>query len=941
MAEYQFQEIEQKWRAFWQKHQTFKTSEDTVKPKYYILDMFPYPSGSGLHVGHPLGYIATDIIARFKRIKGFNVLHPMGYDSFGLPAEQYAIQTGQHPAITTANNIKRYREQLDNLGFSYDWSREVRTSDASYYKWTQWIFKQLYNSWYNTSSNKAESIETLIAIFEKDGNLNCKAVCDDDTPEFTSNEWLQFNEEQKQRMLLRYRLTYLAETSVNWCPALGTVLSNDEVKDGFSERGGHPVVKKKMPQWNMRITAYADRLLTGLDTISWPESIKEMQRNWIGKSVGAELDFKVEGHDLSIRVFTTRIDTIYGVTFMTLAPENELVNILTTGAQKAPVAQYVEEATNRTERERMSEVKRVSGVFTGSYAINPFSGTKVPIWIGDYVLAGYGTGAVMGVPSGDQRDYDFAKHFELPIVPVYDTMDTSTQADPTKKGKMINSGILDGLEYAEAIKKSIGHVESKKIGKAKVNFRLRDAVFGRQRYWGEPFPIFYKDGLPQLVADQDLPVTLPEVDKFLPTEDGEPPLGRADNWRTKDGHEYELTTMPGWAGSSWYFFRYMDPTNENEFASQKALNYWKEVDFYMGGAEHATGHLLYSRFWTKFLYDLGHVPVDEYAKKLVNQGMIGHHSFRVKINGKNKIAVSYQLINEGNEALTKILSKYDLKASDFTDSFAPIECVNEKNAVLDVARFKAERPDFENFNFISENNGDFICEELMDKMSKSKFNVVNPDELIDKYGADTLRMYEMFLGPIEQHKPWNTNGIDGVYKFLRKFWRLFHDQDGNFRLSEEVATKDELKVLHKVIKKIEEDIERLSLNTSVSSFMIATNDLASLNCNKRAVLEPLVILISPFAPHIAEELWQLIGNNESISHTNYPNLNEDYLKESEFEYPIMINGKLRAKMNFDLSKPISEIEAEVKSSEIVEKWSEGKPVKKIIVVPGKIVNVVL
>jgi leucyl-tRNA synthetase len=941
MAEYQFQEIEQKWRAFWQKHQTFKTSEDTVKPKYYILDMFPYPSGSGLHVGHPLGYIATDIIARFKRIKGFNVLHPMGYDSFGLPAEQYAIQTGQHPAITTANNIKRYREQLDNLGFSYDWSREVRTSDASYYKWTQWIFKQLYNSWYNTNSNKAESIETLISSFEKDGNLSCKAVCDDDTPEFTSNEWLQFNEEQKQRMLLRYRLTYLAETSVNWCPALGTVLSNDEVKDGFSERGGHPVVKKKMPQWNMRITAYADRLLTGLDTISWPESIKEMQRNWIGKSVGAELDFKVEGHDLSIRVFTTRIDTIYGVTFMTLAPENELVNILTTGAQKAPVAQYVEEATNRTERERMSEVKRVSGVFTGSYAINPFSGTKVPIWIGDYVLAGYGTGAVMGVPSGDQRDYDFAKHFELPIVPVYDTMDTSTQADPTKKGKMINSGILDGLEYAEAIKKSIGHVESKKIGKAKVNFRLRDAVFGRQRYWGEPFPIFYKDGLPQLVADQDLPVTLPEVDKFLPTEDGEPPLGRADNWRTKDGHEYELTTMPGWAGSSWYFFRYMDPTNENEFASQKALNYWKEVDFYMGGAEHATGHLLYSRFWTKFLYDLGHVPVDEYAKKLVNQGMIGHHSFRVKINGKNKIAVSYQLINEGNEALTKILSKYDLKASDFTDSFAPIECVNEKNAVLDVARFKAERPDFENFNFISENNGDFICEELMDKMSKSKFNVVNPDELIDKYGADTLRMYEMFLGPIEQHKPWNTNGIDGVYKFLRKFWRLFHDQDGNFRLSEEVATKDELKVLHKVIKKIEEDIERLSLNTSVSSFMIATNDLASLNCNKRAVLEPLVILISPFAPHIAEELWQLIGNNESISHTNYPNLNEDYLKESEFEYPIMINGKLRAKINFDLSKPISEIEAEVKSSEIVEKWSEGKPVKKIIVVPGKIVNVVL
>uniref|UniRef100_UPI00404A69C6 leucine--tRNA ligase n=1 Tax=Fulvivirga sp. TaxID=1931237 RepID=UPI00404A69C6 len=941
MAEYQFQEIEQKWRAYWQKHQTFKTSEDTVKPKYYILDMFPYPSGSGLHVGHPLGYIATDIIARFKRIKGYNVLHPMGYDSFGLPAEQYAIQTGQHPAITTANNIKRYREQLDNLGFSYDWSREVRTSDASYYKWTQWIFKQLYNSWYNINSNKAEPIETLVSLFENDGNLSCKAVCDDDTPEFTSDEWVQFTEEQKQRMLLKYRLTYLAETSVNWCPALGTVLSNDEVKDGFSERGGHPVVKKKMPQWNMRITAYADRLLSGLDTISWPESIKEMQRNWIGKSVGAELDFRVDGHDLSIRVFTTRIDTIYGVTFMTLAPENELVNMLTTDAQRSAVDQYVEEATNRTERERMSEVKRVSGVFTGSYAINPFSGTKVPIWIGDYVLAGYGTGAVMGVPSGDQRDYDFAKHFDLPIVPAYDTMDISTQADPTKKGKMINSGILDGLEYAEAIKKAIGHVESKKIGKAKVNFRLRDAVFGRQRYWGEPFPVYYKDGMPFLVADQDLPVTLPDVDKFLPTEDGEPPLGRAENWRTKEGYEYELTTMPGWAGSSWYFFRYMDPTNEREFASQKALNYWKEVDFYMGGAEHATGHLLYSRFWTKFLYDLGHVPVDEYAKKLVNQGMIGHHSFRVKINGKNKLAISFSLLKDGKDELTNLLAKYDLKISDFTDSFAPIECVNEKNATLDVDQFKAVRPDFENFTFISDSDGNFICEELMDKMSKSKFNVVNPDELIEKYGADTLRMYEMFLGPIEQHKPWNTNGIDGVYKFLRKFWRLFHDQDGKFSLSEETATKDELKVLHKVIKKIEEDIERLSLNTSVSSFMIATNELASLNCNKRAILEPFVILISPFAPHIAEELWQLIGHNESITNASYPVLNEEYLKESEFEYPIMINGKLRAKMNFDLSKPASEIETEVRTSEIVEKWSEGKPVKKIIVVPGKIVNVVL
>lgn len=941
MAEYNFQETEQKWRRYWKENETYKTSDKSEKPKYYILDMFPYPSGSGLHVGHPLGYIATDIIARYKRLKGFNVLHPMGFDSFGLPAEQYAIQTGQHPAITTEANIKRYKEQLENLGFSYDWSREVRTSDPSYYKWTQWIFKQLFNAWYNKSADKAQSIDSLVAIFEKSGNMAVDAVCDEDTPKFDAATWAQMTEAQKEQLLLKYRLTYIAETSVNWCPALGTVLSNDEVKDGFSERGGHPVIKKKMPQWNMRITAYADRLLSGLDTIDWPESIKEMQRNWIGKSTGAELSFKVEGHDLEIRVFTTRIDTIYGVTFMTLAPESDLVAKITQPSQKAEVEAYVQEAINRTERERMSEVKRVTGVFTGSYAINPFSGDKVPVWVGDYVLAGYGTGAVMGVPSGDQRDFDFAKHFNLPIVPVYDIMDISTQADPTKKGKMINSGMLNGLSYEEAVAKAIQFVEEKGIGTAKVNFRLRDAIFGRQRYWGEPFPVYYVDGLPKLLKDDQLPLELPEVDKFLPTETGEPPLGRADNWKAPGSHEYELTTMPGWAGSSWYFFRFMDPINDGEFASREALNYWKEVDFYMGGAEHATGHLLYSRFWTKFLFDMGYVPVEEYAKKLVNQGMIGHHSFRVKINGQHKIALSYDILQEQGSTLQVVLDKYGIKATDFTDSFAPIECVNEKDRSLDIPQFKSARPDFDGFTFISNQEGKFTCEEMMDKMSKSKFNVVNPDDLIDKYGADTLRMYEMFLGPVEQHKPWNTNGIDGVYKFLRKFWRLFHNAEGEFMVSDEAATDEELKILHRAIRKTEDDIEKLSLNTTVSSFMITVNELTALNCNKRSILEPLVILIAPFAPHIAEELWQQLGHSGSVSSAPFPIFNPDYLIENSFEYPIMINGKLRAKMTFALNTPKNEIESEVVSSEVVQKWANGTGVKKVIVVPGKIVNVVV
>lgn len=943
MAEYNFTEVEQKWQSYWKEHQTFKTKEVADKPKYYILDMFPYPSGAGLHVGHPLGYIATDIVARYKRLKGFNVLHPMGFDSFGLPAEQYAIQTGQHPAITTERNIARYKEQLEQMGFCYDWSREVRTSDPSFYKWTQWIFKQLYNSWFNNDTNKAESIDTLVERFTLSGNGKVNAACDDDTPTFSAQEWKEMSSDEKEQMLLKYRLTYISEASVNWCPALGTVLSNDEVKDGFSERGGHPVIKKKMPQWSMRITAYCDRLLSGLDTIDWPESIKEMQRNWIGKSVGAEVDFSVEGHDATIRVFTTRIDTIYGVTFMTLAPENELVQQITTETQKAEVEAYVEEAINRSERERMSDVKRVSGVFTGAYAINPFSGEKVQIWIGDYVLSGYGTGAVMGVPSGDQRDYDFAKHFDLPIVPVYDAMNIEEQADPTKTGKMINSGMLDGLTYEEAIEKALAFIEEKGIGTRKVNFRLRDAIFGRQRYWGEPLPVYYENNIPQLLDDEQLPLELPEVDKFLPTETGEPPLGRAEDWKAPNGGNFELTTMPGWAGSSWYFFRYMDPTNDQEFASKEVMSYWKEVDFYMGGSEHATGHLLYSRFWTKFLYDMGHVPVDEYAKKLINQGMIGHHSYRVKISGKYKIAVSADVVAayaKENSWVINQLNELGVTPYDFIDVFAPVELVDDKTRALNLDQFKVERPDYKSFEFITNAEGQFMCEEMMDKMSKSKFNVVNPDDLIEKYGADTLRMYEMFLGPIEQSKPWNTNGIDGVFKFVKKFWRLFHDGD-SFSVSDEQPTPEELKILHKTIKKTQDDIERLSLNTSVSGFMITVNELGSLKCNKRAILEPLTILIAPFAPHLAEEVWSLLGHTESIADAEMPAFDEQYLKEDAFEYPIMINGKLRTKMTFGVDMPQSDIQKQVLASEIVMKWTEGKAPKKVIIVPKKIVNIVV
>lgn len=921
MADYSFQAIEKKWQQYWESEKTHEVPNTSDKPKYYVLDMFPYPSGAGLHVGHPLGYIASDIISRYKRLKGYNVLHPMGFDSFGLPAEQYAIQTGQHPAITTKNNIARYKEQLKALGFSYDWSREIRTSDPQFYRWTQWIFKLIYNSWYNQHTDKAEHIDTLIATLEKDGNQNVKACCDEQTPIISANDWNNFSAKEKQQFLLKYRLTYLAETSVNWCPALGTVLSNDEVKDGLSERGGHPVIKKSMPQWNMRITAYADRLISGLDTIDWPEPIKEIQRNWIGKSYGAEVDFSMENAKHTIRVFTTRVDTIYGVTFLVLAPESELAQELTTSEYQSAVDEYIKTAKNRSERDRMSDTKNVSGVFTGSYAIHPFSGEKIPVYIADYVLAGYGTGAVMAVPSGDQRDFDFAKHFDLPITIINDTQQlTDTTADPTKEGKIINSDFLNGLSPSQAIERGIEELEKRGIGVRKVNHKLRDAIFGRQRYWGEPIPVYYENGTPKLIPDHELPVNLPSIDEYLPTEDGDPPLGRAKDWQYND-QPYELSTMPGWAGSSWYFFRYMDPKNEEEFCGKEALNYWKDVDFYLGGSEHATGHLLYSRFWTKFLYDMGIIAVDEYAKKLVNQGMIqGRSNFAYRINGENKY------VSKG------IKKEYDTTAIH-------VDVNLTKDDVLDVAAFKKSRSDAADAEFVLE-DGKYHCGWEVEKMSKSKFNVVNPDDLVSKYGADTLRMYEMFLGPIEQSKPWNTNGIEGVFKFLRKFWSLFHQQD-SFNVSDESPSKEELKILHSTIKKIQQDAEKLSLNTSVSTFMIAVNELSTLQCNKRAILEPITIILSPFAPHISEELWHLLGHDYSISDAIYPVYEERYLAEDSIEYPISINGKMRTKISFPADASKESIATQVLENEIVVKWTAGKAPKKVIVVPKKIVNIVV
>jgi len=933
VMDYQFKEIEQKWQKHWAQNQTFKAEQNSEKPKFYVLDMFPYPSGAGLHVGHPLGYIASDIFARYKRLKGFNVLHPMGYDSFGLPAEQYAIQTGQHPALTTETNINTYRTQLDQIGFSFDWSKEVRTSDPEYYKWTQWIFMQLFNSWYNLETDRAEDITTLIEKFNAAGSADVKAVCDEDVISFLPSDWATMTEEQKQVELLKYRLTYLRESTVNWCAALGTVLANDEVKDGYSERGGHPVEQKKMMQWSMRISAYAERLLQGLNTIDWPEPVKEMQRNWIGKSVGASVRFPIEnvpaGLPEYIEVFTTRVDTIFGVSYLVLAPEHELVAALTTPEQQDAVSNYIAQTKKKSELDRMADTKTVSGAFTGSYVINPVDGTRIQLWIADYVLAGYGTGAVMGVPSGDQRDWLFATHFGLPIIQILDGQkDIDQQADPTKEGVYINSGFVNGLTYKEAITVLNAWLEQNGAGKAKINYRMRDAIFGRQRYWGEPIPVYFKDGLPYLVKEEELPLVLPEIDKYLPTETGEPPLGRAEDWSYQDQYEYELSTMPGWAGSSWYWYRYMDAQNSSEFASKEAVEYWKDVDLYIGGSEHATGHLLYSRFWNKFLKDLGHVKEEEPFKKLINQGMI---------QGRSNFV--YRVVDEAGRGTNTLVSQGLRK--DYKTSALHVDVNIVENEILNIDKFKHFRPEFADAEFVLE-NGKYLCGVEVEKMSKSKFNVVNPDILIASYGADTLRMYEMFLGPLEQSKPWNTNGIEGVFKFLRKFWRLFHNDQWVFSVEDSMPSKAELKALHKIIKKVQDDIERFSFNTSVSSFMIAVNELTDLKCKNRQVLEDLVVVLASYAPHICEELWSLLGNEAgSLSFAKYPTFNPEHMVEDEFSYPISVNGKTRLNLNLSLALDVKEIEELVLANEDVQKYLDGKSPKKVIIVKGRIVNLVV
>ncbi len=922
MASYEFRRIEKEWRQYWAENGTFKARDTNNQSKYYVLDMFPYPSGAGLHVGHPLGYIASDIVSRFKRHKGFNVLHPMGFDAFGLPAEQYAIQTGQHPAITTEENIKRYREQMDNIGFSFDWSREVRTSDPKYYKWTQWIFIQLFKSWYNLTSDKAEPVETLISEFETGGNGQIKAACEQ-TAVFSAEEWKNYSEKEQSSILLNYRLAFLSEAMVNWCPALGTVLANDEVKDGVSERGGYPVERKLMTQWSLRISAYSERLLQGLDTIDWTESIKEAQRNWIGKSVGTSLRFQLKGLEQNVEVFTTRPDTIFGASFLTLAPEHELVSAITTPEYKEAVDTYVTVAKNRSERDRMADIKNISGQFTGAYAEHPFNGQPIPVWIGDYVLAGYGTGAVMAVPGHDSRDYAFAKHFGLPIIEVVTGGDLSVESYDAKEGKLINSDFLNGLEVKDAIKKTIEEIEKKGIGKGKTNYRLRNAVFGRQRYWGEPIPMYDTDNIPKCVDEQDLPIILPEIDKYLPTETGEPPLARAKDWTYK-GLPLETTTMPGWAGSSWYYLRYMDPKNDTELASKEAIEYWRDVDLYIGGTEHAVGHLLYARFWCKFLKDIDVVPFDEPFKKLINQGMIqGVSCLIYRVNDSNKF-VSVNLKHQ----------------YETTPIYIDINLVS--NNEVDIEKLKTWRPsEFMNAEFELE-NGKLICGTETGKMSKRWHNVVNPDDICNDYGADTLRLYEMFLGPLQDAKPWSTQGIEGVLRFLRKLWRLFHNNtEETFFLSDETPSKAELKTLHKTIKKATEDIDNFSFNTSVSAFMVCVNELQDAKCNKRSVLEPLCILISPYAPHIAEELWKLCGHTESIALTPWPAFNPEYLVENEFFYPISFNGKVRFNLNFALDKETSEIEKEVLSNEQTQKYLEGKAPKKIIVVKGRIINVVM
>jgi len=1129
--QYNHQQIEKKWQEYWAKNQTFKASNSSHLPKYYVLDMFPYPSGAGLHVGHPLGYIASDIYARFKRHKGFNVLHPQGYDSFGLPAEQYAIQTGQHPAKTTEENIKTYRRQLDKIGFSFDWDREVRTSNPEYYKWTQWIFIELFNSWYNKNSDKAEDISTLISIFEKEGNAKVNAVCDSEIQQFSSEEWKHFSSTKQQEILLKYRLTYLSDTEVNWCPALGTVLANDEIVNGVSERGGHPVIRKKMTQWSMRISAYAQRLLDGLTTIDWPQPLKDSQTNWIGRSQGAMVEFpilsfpkgeekaskgyltggnnahlllekakemranatqaeailwqqlkgkslddkfrqqhvidefivdfvclskklivEVDGkiHDFQqendaertqilenlgykvirftneevignlenvletikvnlnqtplsfgkglgdrIQVFTTRPDTIFGVSFMTLAPEHELVSQITTPEQKAAVEAYVESTAKRSERDRMADVKSISGVFTGAYAEHPFTKKPIPIWIGDYVLAGYGTGAVMAVPCGDQRDYDFAKHFGIEIPNIFENVDISKAAHADKEGTVIaNSDFLSGLPYKKALQKAIETLEENGFGYGKVNYRLRDAVFSRQRYWGEPFPVYYKDGMPQMIDKKHLQIVLPEVEKYLPTEDGKPPLGNAEVWAwdTKNCSvvsnqlidnetvfPLELNTMPGWAGSSWYFNRYMDSKNPDEFASKEALNYWKEVDLYIGGSEHATGHLLYARFWQKFLFDKGFVPVDEFAKKLINQGMIlGESAFIKKLvynfkfkNSKGEIQNLNQIedvfISEGIEVDTnfenwdpkkfpntfvfhhfdEIVKKEQIEEPyiSFVKSHVDVLLVNSSNE-LNIEEYLNHPLNQDKIDavFISDKDGTFKVSREVEKMSKSKYNVVNPDDICEEYGADALRLFEMFLGPLEQTKPWKTSGISGVYSFLKKLWKLYHSgENGTFYVDNSPSLEglgEALKTLHKTIKKVTEDIENFSFNTSVSTFMIAVNELTALQCNKRAILEPLLILISPYAPHIAEELWHQLGHQNSISTAEFPIFEEKYLIESTKNYPISFNGKMRFTLELSLDLSVSEIEKAVLSHEKTIAQLEGKSPKKVIIVPGKIVNIV-
>jgi leucyl-tRNA synthetase len=920
-----FREIAAKWQKKWAEEQVYATDHHSSKPKYYVLDMFPYPSGAGLHVGHPLGYIASDIVSRFKRLKGFNVLHPMGFDAFGLPAEQYAIQTGRHPADTTAENIARYKEQLNNIGFCYDWDREVITSDPNYHKWTQWIFLQLFECWFNLETNKAEEISTLEEKFKLHGSYGSKGACSDHEA-FTADEWAGMTEAAQRSILMKYRLAYQDYATVNWCEALGTVLANDEVKDGFSERGGHPVEKRQMRQWFLRITAYAERLLGDLETLDWTDSMKEMQRNWIGKSEGASVRFTLESKKDFIEVFTTRPDTIFGVSFLTIAPEHELVSQITTAEQKAEVDAYVAIAKNRSERERMAEVKRISGAFTGAYVLHPFTNEKIPVWVGDYVLAGYGTGAVMAVPAGDQRDWDFAKHFGLPIPAINEAIDISTEANPTKEARMINSDFLNGLPGYQAISNAVEAIEAKGIGKGKVNFRLRDAGFSRQRYWGEPFPIVYRDGVAYPLDASELPLELPIMEDFKPTGRPESPLAKADDWVTTPNGMRETDTMPGYAGSSWYFLRYMDAKNPDAFVGKEAEAYWQNVDLYIGGTEHAVGHLLYARFWQKFLFDRGFVSKPEPFKKLINQGMIlGRSNFVYRVVGGNTY-VSKDMLE----------SRPDLKTNAIH-----VDVNIVQNDVLDVNAFKAWRDENAKAEFILNAQGQYVCGVEVEKMSKSKFNVVNPDDIISYFGADTLRLYEMFLGPLEQSKPWNTNGIEGVHRFLKKLWNLFYDEQGNLKLVDNAPTENELRTLHKTIRKVEEDIERFSFNTSVSNFMICVNELNEQKCRNRSVLRELLIVLSPYAPHICEELWNAIGEQGFVVNAEFPTWNEDFIRESSISYPVAFNGKTRFTINLPADMPKEEVEKVALAHEEAVKWLEGAQPKKVIVVQGRMVNVVI